>query len=261
MDRPGCRPSWCAVVLVAVLVLVGVVSVTQAQYPTPAQTGEAAANQTTGARFPCVGDLDRDGVVTIRELLTLVRLDREDSTRPTVAPRFANVYAGIGNALTACPEPITYRLLEASTILVASGTPPAITEPLTGTFTVYRSQIPAPNTRFAFSIASVDLRSPQFSVGEGIPENSLCSAFEISIGCLNALTLDSFLNLEMLITVNTMPINVLGRQEFMDVHVPPSLSNMVICGGIAVDHAATCDDIQRGTGAGYMLSIFATPSS
>jgi hypothetical protein len=133
------------------------------------------------------------------------------------------------------PATITYRLTEGSTILFMPPTPgptPPAPQPLSGTFTVVRSEPQPPNTLFQFTITDMDLQAgPGFSVTSGQLGPFGCAG-ETAVGCIDATTIDPLSRLRMLVVVsiNGQQVGLDGTAPRAGDTVPPVLANVEVCG-------------------------------
>lgn len=165
---------------------------------------------------------------------------------------------------SATPSGITYRLIEGSTILFAASTPavpPPVPVPLSGTFSVFQSNPAPPNTVFTFTITKIDFQGgSDFLVTDGNRMPFGCAG-EISLGCIQSLTLDfpRRVYASMLVSINGQGnLQLFGGGLLDSTSDPPTFNNLNICGG-SPEQSSSCDAIRSGNEAGYALTIFAVP--
>lgn len=161
---------------------------------------------------------------------------------------------------------IRYELREGSTILATLPTPEGLAQtisPLSGSFTVYRSRFPPPNTLIGLTITHIDLQGgSELSIGDGPPGPYGCGQ-EVSLGCINALTFESPPHAYMFAPVSINEesgFGLVGGEQLDGERDPPTFRNLQLCGG-PIDRACEGDAIRNGTAPGYLLTISAEPKS
>ena len=192
-----------------------------------------------------LGDANEDGQIDISELLQAVNNALNGCPGPTPTP-----------TLTPTTTEIRYRLTAGSAVRFVGPTPdcPSCTSaPLSGTFAVVRTEADAPpNTAFQFTITTVAFDAPGFSVTDAVPGPFGCGG-EMSLGCIEATTLDHVVYMFVVVTINGQRV---GLDGFAPLDYSPGVLNLEACGA-AADEVVHCDAIQGGLASGYDLTIFA----
>ncbi|MBI1814229.1 MAG: hypothetical protein HYR72_04575 [Deltaproteobacteria bacterium] len=153
-----------------------------------------------------------------------------------------------------------YRLTEDSTILfLASSTDAPVQERLSGRFVVVRAPDPGPNTRFEFTITSLQFRGEQLFAVRGDPGLPEC-ANAPGIGSIGSRTLSipPLVQMDACVAIDSQLIFLQGGGPLAVLGDPPPLLTMEVC-GTSVNRPVTCDDISNRVAGGYQLRIFAVP--
>jgi Tol biopolymer transport system component len=198
----------------------------------------------------CIGDCNRDGQVTVDELVTGVDIALATLTLET-CPQFNSDAGGtvtidellqaVGVALNGCnladSDVIPYRLMSDSAIVPPqSGTRPTI-EGLNGTLVVVPAKPVPPNTIFDYAITRIRFRSGAFFGTE--------YAVDGSKGRISATTLDPTQPLlaEATVTINGVPVQLEGRgsADTFTADPHPRLIGVKMSGG------------------GYEITLYASP--
>lgn len=205
----------------------------------------------------CTGDCDLNQVVTIDELVSLVNiaLDRLHPSQCPIllaAPRVEYLVQAVGRASAGCPggslptetpipsEPLSYRLLQGSTLIYLSRTRTPAPEPedITGAFSVLTER-PDPNEFFRFTVVDLTFNGAN---GTTVIANS---------GEVNATTFNvplAFMSTSAM--VNGLPVYLQGVGPFVGLD-PPTFNQLELC---APD---TCESIRAGLVDGYIVTLFA----
>jgi hypothetical protein len=218
--------------------------------------------------LPCTGDCSGDGQVDIGEVIQFVgvALGSVSATRcpvPSLLPSIGDLVRAVKSALFGCSGPVTYRLLGGSTIvrtLMAGATP--IIQPLTGSFTVIQSDIPAPNTWFELTVTALEFRAGDVVIGAG-RNTTGCNA-TTGVGCLTSITFEfpphSYASASVTIEGEggLVGLNGVGALDpESDLLGFPELLHVELCGS-AAEPFASCEAIRSGNEAGYALGLTAS---
>lgn len=223
----------------------------------------------------CYGDCEMSGIVDISDLVLLVNIALGSAPVSACAgtmepPGIDDLLRAVNTSLTQCPVSITYRLTDASTIVVSdgSGFPAPIPNALAGQFTVTVSRDLMPNTLFGLTIKRVSFSAPGVAVNEGeLMSNPNCSypQPDLGYGCITANTINPPLVIYGIafVSINGELVELLGQGPLGSSSYPPAsegstprptFNDLTLCSAYPL-----CEDIRSGATAGYVLTLFAAP--
>lgn len=214
--------------------------------------------------LPCRGDCTGDGRVDVAELIELVGValatvpaDRCPALQQI--PTVNDLVQAVDSALFGCAGPVTYRLLDGSTLVSteASGSTPLI-QSLAGSFTVSQSDLYTPNTWFELTITALDFRAGDLVISGGV-DTAGCNR-TTGFGCLTSITFEFpprvYASAGTSIDGQAVGLNGGGSFDPQNRLGFPEQLVLDLCGG-APDPLISCDLIRSGRERGYALELVA----
>lgn len=223
----------------------------------------------------CFGDCETSGTVDVSDLVLLVNIALGSAPVTACAgivdpPGIDDLLRAVNTSLSHCPVSITYRLTDASTIIVSdgSGFPAPTPQPLAGQFTVTVSTDLMPNTLIGLTIKRVSFNATGVAVNEGeLTSNPNCSypQPDLGYGCITANTINPppVTYASAFLSINGQFSELVGGGPFEGNPYlppydgstpPPPFNHLTLCSAYPF-----CEDIRSGAAAGYVLTLFAAP--
>jgi len=207
----------------------------------------------------CPGDCQEDGEVTVDDILTIVNVilgTAAVTTCPALVgqPSVADVIQSVYSAFTRCPLVLRYRLSDESRIAyyASSGEgAAAIEEPLTGELVLVWG--PRELNVAVFRLTSVSFQSAHFVITLQTPGDGGRALIPHTLPPTFILIATVLIDGAVVPLFGETPIECCTGK-------PPVLRGLELCGA-PEPQSASCEEIRAGAATGYVLTIFADPTT
>ncbi len=155
------------------------------------------------------------------------------------------------------PTAFRYHLTDSTILFLPSLSEVPVQEPLSGTFTVVRSQPRVFNSDFDFTITDLEFQGGSRFIVRGDPTLLECESGS-GVGAIGSSTLVNppAVDIFACVAINGQPVGLDGAGPLPISSYPPPLLVMEACGA-PPDLSVTCDDISNHRMSGYQLRIVA----